>query len=342
MKAYVLHGAEDLRLESRNEPQLGRGDVLVDIKRTGICGSDVHYYRHFKIGPFVPQKPLVLGHEFAGQVVKVGADVRSISVGDRVTAEPSIECRQCRFCRSGRYNLCTNLKFIGTAATVPHIDGAFGELLVVPESHCYRLDDRIDFEGGAMAEPLAVGAHAVLRAGQIAGSRILITGAGTIGQMVLAMAQVMGGNNITVSDPDSFAREFSLKRGARAAFDPTDEGAAREIIGDGFDTIFEASGAPAALSLAYTAAARGARLVQIGTQPPEISLPANLVMSKELTVLGSLRYAHVFGYVLELMATGRIDVTDLVSVVYPYREMQQAMDRAVSAKGVVKVQVSQE
>ena len=342
IQAYVLHGAEDLRLESRKEPQLEKRDVLIDVKRIGICGSDVHYYSHFRIGQFVPRNPLVLGHEFAGRVIEVGTDVRTVRVGERVTAEPSIECAQCRYCRSGRYNLCTNLKFLGTAATVPHIDGAFGEILVVPESHCHRLDDRIDYGAGAMAEPLAVGAHAVARAGRLVGLRILITGAGTIGQMVIAMARVAGGTDITVADPDPFARDFSLTHGALAAFDPRDGDATRELVGDGFDVIFEASGAPAALSMAYTAAARGARLVQIGTQPSEVTLPANLVMAKELTLLGSFRYAHVFPAVLELMSSGRIDVTDLISDVYPYKEMQEAMERAVSGKGVIKVQVSRE
>jgi 2-desacetyl-2-hydroxyethyl bacteriochlorophyllide A dehydrogenase len=342
MQAYVLHGIEDLKLENRPTPQIGPRDVLVDIKRVGICGSDIHYYLHYKIGQFIPQKPLVLGHEFSGDVAAVGAEVSKVVVGDRVTAEPSIECRQCRYCRSGRYNLCENLKFIGTAATIPHIDGAFGEQIVVPESHCHRIDERLDYGAGALVEPLAVGAHAVMRAGALAGSRVLITGGGTIGQMVLAMARVMGASDITMADIDPQARKFSLEHGAVAAFDPRDESTAAERTAQGFDVAFEASGSPAALSFAYSAAARGARIVQIGTQPPELTLPANLVMSKELTVFGSFRYVHVFPLVLELMATGRIDVAELISTVYPYGQMQEAMERAVAKQGIVKVQVSRE
>jgi len=342
MQAYVLHGIEDLRFEKRSKPQLGPSEVLVDVKRVGICGSDIHYYLHYKIGQFVPQKPLVLGHEFAGDVAAVGPEVSRVAVGDRVTAEPSIECRQCRYCRSGRYNLCTNLKFIGTAATIPHIDGAFGEQVAVPESHCHRLDERLDHGAGAMVEPLAVGAHAVMRAGVLAGSRVLITGGGTIGQMVLAMTKVVGATDITIADIDPHARSFSLEHGAIAAFDPRDEGLAEKHTVQGFDVVFEASGSPAALSFAYTAAARGARIVQIGTQPPQLPLPANLVMSKELTVIGSLRYTHVFPLVLELMASGRIDVGGLISVVYPFAKMQEAMQRATAKQGIVKVQVSRE
>lgn len=342
MQAFVLHGIEDLRLGERPEPQIGPKDVLVDIKRIGICGSDVHYYLHYKIGSFIPQHPLVLGHEFAGDVVAVGSEVDTVAVGDRVTAEPSVECRQCGYCRAGRYNLCDNLKFIGTAATIPHIDGAFGEQIVVPESNCYKLDERLDYGAGAMAEPLAVGANAVMRSGSLGGRRVLITGGGTIGQMVLAVAQIMGAGEITVSDIDPFSREFSLEQGAAAAFDPRDEEATKEITGTGFDVLFEASGSPAALSFIYKAAAKGARIVQVGTQPDEVTLPANLVMSKELTVFGSMRYAHVFGMVLDLMSTGRIDGEKFITKVFPYEKMAEAMKSAVAKNEIIKVQVSRE
>jgi len=342
MQAYVLHGSKDLRLEERPKPELGSRDVLIDVKRVGICGSDVHYYLDYRIGDFVPQRPLVLGHEFSGDVAAVGTDAESFTVGDRVTAEPSIECRRCGYCRAGRYNLCENLRFIGTAATIPHIDGAFAEQLIVPERNCHRLDERLSYGAGALVEPLAVGAHGVMRAGPLAGVPVLITGGGTIGQMVLAMARVVGATDITMADIDPHAREFSLGHGAAAAFDPRDEAAAAEQTARGFGAVFEASGSPAALSFAYRAAARGGRIVQIGTQPAEVTVPANLVMSKELTVIGSLRYAHVYPLVLDLMTSGRIEVDELITAVYPYVEMQNAMDRAVAKQAIVKVQVSRE
>lgn len=340
MDAFVLHGVRDLRRESRAVRQPGPGDVVLDVKRVGICGSDVHYYEHFQIGQFIPQAPLVLGHEFAGVVTDVGEHVTTVKVGDRVTAEPSIECGHCPYCRSGRYNLCTNLRFIGTAATIPHIDGAFAEQVVVPASHCHQLGDPLDFGAGALVEPLAVGANAVRRAGIVAGMRVLITGGGTIGQMVLAMARSMGATDITLSDPAEYPRTFALAHGARRTIDPTEPGLAEELFkGGGYDVVFEASGSPAALAFAYSTAARGARIVQIGTQPATVTLPANLVMSRELTVIGSFRYAHVYPMVLDAMRTGRVDVAEMISAVYPFDRMQEAMDRAVSRNGVVKVQV---
>jgi threonine dehydrogenase-like Zn-dependent dehydrogenase len=160
--------------------------------------------------------------------------------------------------------------------------------------------------------------------------------------MVLAMARIMGGIDIVVADIDPHARKFSIERGAVDAIDPRDEIKAEQQKMHGFDVVFEASGSPQALSFGYTAAARGARIVQIGTQPSETSLNNNLVMSKELTVFGSFRYAHVFPTVVELMASGRIDTDDLISVVYPFEKLQEAVDRASAKQGIVKVQVGRE
>lgn len=342
MEAFVLHGIEDLRKEERTEPTVGDDDVLIRIRRTGICGSDVHYYSHYRIGDFIPQAPLVLGHEFAGDVVKVGKNVGAFSEGDRVTAEPSIECRNCAYCRSGRYNLCTNMRFCGTAATVPHIDGGFGEYVSMPARNCYLLPENLDYGAGALVEPMAVGAYGVMRAGNIAGKRVLITGGGTIGQMVLASARMVGAGEITVADPDGFAREFSLNHGASAAVDPTESGIAERLFRDGgYEVLFEAAGNPRALEFCYRVAARGATMVQVGTQPESVTLPINLLMSKELSVYGSFRYAHVYPMVLDWMATGKVALDDLISVVYPYDDFQGAMDRAVEKRNVIKVQVEQ-
>ena len=177
----------------------------------------------------------------------------TVHKGDRVTVEPSIECGACAQCRSGRYNLCTNLRFIGTAATVPHIDGGFAEHVVTPASHCYRLPDTLDFGAGALVEPMAVGAQAVRRAGPVAGARVLITGGGTIGQMVLGDGtHAQGATDITLADPAEYPQTFALQHGATATVDPTQTDIAKELFADGgYDLVFEASGAPAALSFAY-------------------------------------------------------------------------------------------
>jgi 2-desacetyl-2-hydroxyethyl bacteriochlorophyllide A dehydrogenase len=340
MQAFVLHGPEELQLQERHAGDLGAGDVRIAIRRAGICGSDIHYYRHFQIGQFVPRGPLVLGHEFSGVVVERGRDVTNVAIGDPVTAEPSIECQTCRYCRQGRYNLCERLRFLGTAATVPHIDGAFAEQVVVPARNCYILDKEVDFAIGALVEPLAVGAHAVQRVGSVAGARILVTGGGTIGQTVLAAARAWGATDITVADPQEFSREFSRDHGARQVLDPREDGLAEHLFRNGgYDIVFEASGSPAALEFAYAVTAPGGSIVQVGTQPATVSLPANLIMSREITLYGSFRYAHVYPLILGWIRAGTIDVRDFVTHVFPFDQFPQAMKCAVARDGVIKVQI---
>ena len=221
MKAWLLHGARDLRLENRPRPSAAENSVVVRVARAGICGSDLHYYQDGRVGDFVPKAPFVLGHEFAGEVAELGAGVSTLSVGDRVVVNPTIPCRTCAQCRRGRPNLCASIKVFGSAASVPHLDGGFEEYVGVPVSCCYRLPESVDFSVGALVEPLSVATHAVARSGGVAGMRVLITGGGTIGQSVLTIARATGASRITVSDPDSFARSFALEHGADFAFDPS-------------------------------------------------------------------------------------------------------------------------
>lgn len=342
MSAYVLHGPKDFRRDERPIPKPGPGEVLIAVHRAGVCGSDVHYYREFQIGQFIPQHPLILGHEFAGAVEAVGSGVHGFRSGDRVTVEPSLECGTCRFCRAGRYNLCERMRFIGTAATVPHIDGAFAEHVIAPASHCYLLPDAVSYGLGALVEPLAVGANAVSRAGSLFGQSVLVTGAGAIGQAVVLSAALAGASVVYVSDPDEYSRQIAVAGGAAGGVDPRDHDAVsamRAEVGGGFDVVFEASGVPAALVGAYEMVDRGGTIVQIGTQPAEVPLPANLVMTKELSVIGSFRYAQVFGPVVDALGTGRLRADHLITAVYPFDELPEAVERASGRDLVVKVQV---
>src|SRR5690349_11027020 len=152
-QAAVLYAPHDIRLEERSQPQPGPKEVLVEIKAVGVCGSDVHYYEHGRIGSFIVKQPLILGHESAGVIVAVGEGVSLGRVGQRVTIEPGIPCRVCRECRHGNYNLCQNVRFFGT----PPIDGAFTNYVTVPEDFAYALPDSMSFEEGALIEPLSVG-----------------------------------------------------------------------------------------------------------------------------------------------------------------------------------------
>jgi len=206
MDAWVLHGANDLRREQRPDPEPADHEVLVRVERVGICGSDIHYYRHGRVGAFVPSRPFVLGHEVAGEVVAVGRSAGGIAVGDRVAVDPSQACLRCAWCRGGRSNLCPQMRYFGSAATDPPTDGALCDLKTVPAANCYRLGDRLSYAEGALLEPLAVACHAVLRAGSIAGKPVAVSGAGTIGQLVATVARALGAARVVVSDP----REWEL------------------------------------------------------------------------------------------------------------------------------------
>jgi len=342
MRAWVLHAARDLRLENRTLPSASPGAVVIRVARAGICGSDLHYYGEGRAGAFVPKAPFVLGHEFAGEVVELGADAEGLSVGDRVAVDPTIPCRRCAPCRHGRSNLCLKMRTFGSASSFPHLDGGFQEYVAVPVLNCLRLPDSVDDAEGALMEPLAVAAQAIARAGGVAGLNVLITGAGTIGQCILTVARAFGAARVALTDPDPFARSFALDHGADLAADPSQPDAdsllARQAP-DGFDIAFEASGSPQALALAIRVCARGGTVVQIGTLPAECTVPANLVMSRELAFIGSFRYVNVFEKVLDLLVGGRISAGHIVTSVLPLEDLPAAVEKAAGAGNVMKVQV---
>ncbi len=192
MLVCVLHGAKDLRLEERPEAALGDGEVRVRFGAGGICGSDLHYYYEGRVGDFAVREPLILGHEVAGEVVETGAGVSRVAVGDRVAVNPSQPCWQCPACQAGRTNLCRRMTFYGSAAVLPHVQGAFQERLVCRESQCHGVPRATPYAVAALAEPLAVCLHAVSRAGALLGQRVLITGAGPIGALTCLAAREAG------------------------------------------------------------------------------------------------------------------------------------------------------
>ena len=351
MKAFVLHGPEDMRFDGdRKRGELRAGDVLVRVRRTGICGSDVHYFLHGKIGEFVPREPFVLGHEFSGEVAEVGQGVAGLAPGDPIAIDPSIPCGRCVDCRGGRYNLCRDMRFVGSASCHPHIDGGFGEYVVVPADSCIPLPGGIDFGYAALLEPLSVAVHAINRAAVtggiagrgVAGRTVVITGAGTIGYLVLLVARAYGASMVAVSDPEEFPREAALRAGADHAFTPTDDGLKQFSESNRIDIVVEVSGAPKALTEAIRIVRKGGTIVQVGTQPPLVELPQNLIMSKEIALLGSLRSAHSIRPALDLASSGRIDLKPVISSVFPFSRFDEAMQTAVEKRRVIKVQVEQE
>lgn len=342
MKAFLLHGAKDLRPADLPEPAPGPGEVVVAMRRAGICGSDIHYFTHGRIGSFVPLGPFVLGHEFAGEIVAVGAGVPTTRLGERVTVDPSIPCGHCDFCRGGRYNLCPEMRFYGSASCVPHINGGFEEFVVAPAGNALPVPDSLSWAEAAMAEPLSVAVHAARRAGNLAGRSVLVTGGGTIGQLSALVARSFGAAVVALSDIRPGPGRVAVEQGADGAMDALSPGFAAEaaaLAPGGFDVVIEAAGSSAALAQALEVTRRGGTIVQVGTLPAEVTLPLNTVMARELTLAGSFRFANAFRTAIDLMASGRIDVTPLVTSVFALADLAKAMQTATSPGAGIKVQI---
>jgi L-idonate 5-dehydrogenase len=343
MKAFVLHGAKDIRLEEVTRPSPAPGEVLVAIRAAGICGSDLHYYAHGKCGNFIPSQPFILGHEFAGEVVALGEGVSTLPIGTRVAVDPSRACGRCKQCREGRYNLCPHMVYYGTASVTPPSNGCYAEYVTAPARNCWPLPDGFEYAWGALLEPMSVAMHAVMRSGVVGGKSVLITGGGTIGQMILLVAVAFGASRVVVSDIKPFARDFALKQGATGTLDPMSptlkEDASKQSPG-GFEVVFEAAGVGAALDQAIRLSAPGATVVQVGTLPDGTSVPINALLTKELQYVGSWRFANVFERVIEMVGSGRIDPRPLITRILPFDQLADAIAQAGSGENILKMQIS--
>jgi 2-desacetyl-2-hydroxyethyl bacteriochlorophyllide A dehydrogenase len=230
------------------------------------------------------------------------------------------------------------MKFFGSASCDPHIDGSMGQYVVVPSSNCYVLPKGIHLAQASLLEPLSVAMHAVRQVGDISGKSVLITGGGPIGQLILRVARAFGAYRVTMSDVNAFARDFALASGANAAINPVDEKAWQ--ANEHYDVVIEASGVPSALSNGLEVVRRGGSVVLVGTLPELFSLPGNLIMSKELKLFGSFRFAHVFQDAISMVAAGQINLDGIVTDIYGFDDVPIAMEKALAKENVIKVQIA--
>lgn len=328
MLGCVIHGQGDLRVEELASPSPGPGQVLVAVRYGGVCGSDLHYWRHGGVGDFRLKEPMVLGHEVVGTVV-AGA-----LAGTAVAVHPATPCGVCPECRDGRRNVCRDTRYLGSAARMPHVQGGFAAEIVVPDEQVRPLPEGLELRRAALAEPLAVALHAVRRAGPVAGRHVLVTGAGPIGCLVVAAAKAAGAAQVTVTDLLPTALGHARTVGANTvvrADDPADPGWPAEV-----DVAVEASGVAAGLDTCLRLVRRGGVVVQLGMLPPGQSpFAGNLVVSREIELRGAFRFDTEFDDALALLATE--DAFDgLVSAVVPLREAESAFalaaDRGRSCK----------
>ncbi len=328
-----MHGVRDLRLESREIPRPGPGQVLVRTARVGVCASDVHYYTHGRIGRFVVDRPLVLGHEAAGVICELGQGVRRLRVGDRVSLEPGYPCGRCAYCRQGRYNLCAEMTFMAT----PPVDGAFAEYLAWPEDFAYKIPDQMSLDTAALLEPLAVGIWAARRGGVQPGSSVAVFGAGPIGCTTLQAARAAGATTLIAADLEPFRLDLARQCGATHTVlvgpqDPLEaiaEIAAERGAPPGVDVAFETAGTLATFRSALQAPRPGGVAVLIGLPPdPMVSLDIVQVASREVDIRGVFRYANCYPAALELAATGRVQLEPLITQRFGLSAAGEALDFA--------------
>ena len=344
MRACVLHAAKDLRIEERPEASLAAHEVRVRVRAGGICGSDLHYFFHGRVGDFVIREPLVPGHEFAGEVIEVGSKVTRVAVGQRVCINPARNCGHCARCREGRPNLCENVFFMGSASKFPHMHGGFAEHATVAESQCFPMSGDLPFAEMAFAEPLSVALHAAIRGGNLIGRKVLVTGAGPIGQLVMLAARRGGAAHVAVTDmidqPLAAARgvgadeTFNVGTGTESLL----EAAAR--LG-GYDVVFEASGASPALNTALLAVRAGGIVVQVGSLPGgETPVLANRVMAREIDLRGAFRFGDVFGDAVTCLEKRLVDIRPLLTGTFTMETASEAFEAARDRTRNLKVVIA--
>jgi L-iditol 2-dehydrogenase len=313
----VLHAAGDLRIEDRPEPKPADHEVLVEIAAVGICGSDVHYYDHGRIGEYVVVQPMIVGHESAGVIVDVGAAVDRSRIGQLVALEPGVPCRTCTQCLAGRYNLCRDVRFFAT----PPIDGSISRLVTIDAAFAHPAPEGLSAEQAAMAEPVSVGVWAARKTSIGPGDRVLVTGAGPVGLYAAQVARGFGAADVTVTDVSDFRLSKATELGLSAV-------RAGDPINEQFDVLLECSGAQQALTTGMRTLAPAGRVALIGMGSDIVSIDVPLVQSRELTICGVFRYANTYPLALQLIASGVVNVSDVISHRFSLAETEQALTLA--------------
>ena len=304
---------------------LGPRDVLVRNEAAGVCGTDIHIY-HGEKGSADVTPPVVLGHEYAGIVEQVGAEVTTVRPGDAVTVDPNIYCGQCPACRMGKKQNCHHLVAVGV-----NFNGGFAQYSVVPEQQAFRLAPGVSLEAGAMAEPLACCLHGIDRVGILPGQSVCVIGGGAIGLMMVQLARLSGAGFVALSEPVAMRREIGLSLGADFAFDPLSQDPAAALSArlgaEGVDVVIECVGNTAATRQAFTIAAQGAHVLLFSVPSVDATTPLPLfdVFHKELTIYGSLINPDTHQRAVNLINAGRIQMAPLITHRFPLDQVEEAI-----------------
>lgn len=313
----VLRGIRDVAIEDRPIPTPAPHEVLVAVKATGICGSDVHYYEHGRIGDFVLEAPMVIGHESAGVITAVGADIDPGRVGQVVALEPGVPCRHCGQCLAGRYNLCPDVVFFAT----PPVDGSIAGFVAIDADFAHPAPEGVSFEQAAMAEPVSVGVWAAHKAAITAGDRVLVTGAGPIGLFAAQVARALGAAEVAVTDLSEFRLGVARELGFTAV-------PAGMELPRGYTVLLECSGAQPAVESGLRTLAPAGRAVLVGIGADQVSISVPLIQARELSITGVFRYANTYPTALALIASAAVDTGPLITHRFALQDTEAALTLA--------------
>jgi len=342
IRAAVLHGVDDMRMEEIDRPSPKPNEALVKMKSVGVCGSDVHFLRHGRIGSYVVEQPLILGHECSGEVVETGSEVTNVKAGDPVVFEPEIACHNCWYCKDGIYNLCRDVSFMGTTP----FNGAFVEYVAWPSNYLFKMVEPMTFQEGALVEPFAVGLYAAREAGFYPSASSVIYGAGPIGLVTLEAVKALGGGRTIVIDLMPNRLEMAQKMGATHVIDLSRENVVERVHdltnGEGANFVFETAGSAKAFHQTVEVARVGGHVAFVGI-PQEVDIPMLMLDSiiKELSFSTVFRYRNIFEEAIALIAHKRVDVTPVMTHQFSFDQTLEAFDVAEKQKDkAIKVMVN--
>ena len=344
-KGAFMRGTDKMIIKEIEVPEVGEKEVLVQLEYVGICGSDVHYFHHGNCGAYKVnlEEDYMLGHECAGTVVEVGANVKDLKVGDKVALEPGITCGQCEFCKAGKYNLCPDVVFLAT----PPVQGCYEEYIAFPENMCFKLPENMTTKEGCLIEPLSVGFHAANQGDVQVGESVVILGAGCIGLVTLLACKAHGAGNIIVADIVDARLEKAKELGATHVINSKDVNALEEIArltgGKGADKVFETAGSPITIAQTAFAVKRGGTITLVGlSAQEEINYNFAQIMDKEATIKSVFRYRNIYPKAIEAVSAGAIDVNGIVTHEFDLEHIQEAFEEAINnktdlVKAVIKI-----
>ena len=342
MKSLKIHGPLDLRIEDYPVDDLEPNQVEINVAIGGICGTDLHYYKHGGFGQIKLREPMILGHEVSGFISKIGSNVKKLSIGQLVSVSPSRPCNKCIFCLNGNQIQCINMKFYGSAMPFPHIQGAFREILIAEDYQCVPADG-LSSEEAAMAEPLAVCLHAIKQAGKIFGQKVLITGSGPIGTLCVAASRRAGAEEIIVTDISKNALKFANSIGADRVINVLEEHDKLQIYKSNkgyFDIAIECSGSEQGISDSINCLKPKGTLIQLGLGGDAV-IPLVLVTTKELNLRGSFRFHSEFELAVNMMKKKLINVNPLITHKVDFKSAKKGFELALNNdEQSMKVQLS--